>query len=220
MPASALFKPSAFTQILALLTVALYSPISASAQNATVTRSLPAFDKIGISGGFDVVYLKQGDAESVVLDLQGIDADKIETEVKDGQLKIKTKKGSYHNYKAKITVTYRNLKSVANSGSSDIETLSPIKADEFEFASSGSGNFRGELEVKDLDVAISGSSDMTLSGNADTQEIAISGSGNVNARALKGTSADVAISGSGDVRLGVSGKVKTAVSGSGSVSTN
>lgn len=200
-----------------LTTAALLAPICLNAQNSTVTRSLGSFDKIGVSGGFDAVYLKQGDAESVTLDVSGINPDNIETEVKDGTLRIKTKKGNYSNFKAKITVTYRNLKSVANSGSTDIETLTPIKANEFEFASSGSGDFKGELDVKDLDIAISGSCDMNLRGTADDQEIAISGSGDVNAAALKGSTAEVAISGSGDVKLGVSGKVKTAVSGSGTV---
>ena len=200
-----------------LLALLLF-PFCLAAQTSTVTRTLGSFDKIGISGGFDVVFLKQGDAESVTLDLKGIDADKIETEVKNGTLKISTKKGYYSNYKAKITVTYRNLKSLANSGSTDVETLTPIKANEFEFASSGSGDFKGELDVKDLDIAISGSCDMTLRGNADAQELAISGSGDVNASDLKGNAAEVAISGSGDVRLGVSGKIKTAVSGSGTVS--
>lgn len=209
-----------FLPALFLTTAGLLFPFCLVAQNSPVTRSLASFDKIGISGGFDVVFLKQGDAESVSLDVSGIDPENIETEVKDGQLKIKTKKGTYGNYKARVTVTYRNLKALANSGSSDIETLSPIKADEFEFASSGSGDFKGEFDVKDLDIAISGSSDMTLSGKADTQEIAISGSGDVNASALKGSAAEVAISGSGDVRLGVSGKVKTAVSGSGTVTNN
>jgi len=209
-----------FFAFLPALIASLLFPFCLAAQNSTATRSLSSFDKIGISGGFDVVFLKQGDTESVTLDVNGINPDNIETEVKDGALRIKTKKGSYSNYKAKITVTYRNLKSVANSGSSDIETLSPIKADEFEFASSGSGDFKGELNVKDLDIAISGSCDVTLSGNADTQEIAISGSGDVNASALKGSAAEVAISGSGDVRLGVTGKIKTAVSGSGTVTNN
>lgn len=205
---------------LTLLTAGLLFPFCLTAQQSSVTRSLPSFEKIGISGGFDVVFLKQGDAETVTLDVNGIDPDNILTDVKNNTLQIKTKKGNYSNFKAKITVTYRSLKAVANSGSSDIETLTPIKADSFEFASSGSGDFKGELDVKDLDIAISGSSDMTLRGNADEQEIAISGSGDVNASGLKGSTAEVAISGSGDVRLGVSGKVKTAVSGSGTVSND
>lgn len=198
----------------------LLFPFCLLAQNTSVTRSLTDFDKIAISGGFDVVYLQQGDQESVQIEVKGIDPDKIVTEVKNGTLQIHTKKGSYSDMKAKLTVTYRNLKSVANSGSSDIETLSPIKAAEFELASSGSGDFKGELDVKELKIAISGSSDMTLNGQAEMQEIAISGSGDVNASSLKGSAAEVAISGSGDVKLGVNGKVKTAVSGSGVVTNN
>jgi hypothetical protein len=195
-------------------------PFCAIAQNSTVTRSLPSFDKIGISGGYEVVFLREGDAESVSLEVSGTNPDNIETEVKNGTLHIKTKKGNYRNLKAKITITYRTLKSVATSGSSDIVALSPIKADEFEFASSGSGDFKAEFDVKDLDVAISGSSDMTLKGSADEQEFSISGSGDVDATALKGSSAEVSISGSGDVKLNVSGKVKSAVSGSGRVTNN
>ena len=68
-------------------------------------------------------------------------------------------------------------------------------------------------------MAISGSSDMTLSGMAGKQEIAISGSGNIHAENLKGHEAEVAISGSGNVMLGVDGPVQSAVSGSGKVST-
>jgi hypothetical protein len=200
-----------------LTTAGILFPFCLAAQNSSITRSLPSFDKIGISGGYDAVFLQEGDSESVTLEISGIDPDKITTEVKNGTLQISTKKGYYKNFKAKITVTYRNLKSVASSGSTDIVALSPIKANEFELATSGSGDFKGALEVQKLEIAISGSSDMSLSGNAATQEIAISGSGDVDASALKGSAADVAISGSGDVKLNVSGKIKTAVSGSGRV---
>ena len=74
--------------------------------------------------------------------------------------------------------------------------------------------------MKKLEVSISGSSDMTLSGNADRQEYAISGSGDIKANALKGKEAAVAISGSGDVSMNVDGPVRTAVSGSGQVNNN
>jgi hypothetical protein len=182
-----------------------------------ITRSLPSFDRICVSGGNDVVILQEGDVESVKLDVSGIDPKKITTEVRNNTLSIGTKNGSWSNYKARITVTYRRIKEISNSGSTDIVAKSVIKADEFEFNSSGSGDFEGTFDVKDLDIAISGSSDMKLKGKADTQEIAISGSGDVDASNLTGVAADVAISGSGDVKLGVKGRVKTAVSGSGTV---
>jgi hypothetical protein len=186
----------------------------------TVTRTLSSFDKIAISGGYDKVILKEGSAESVNLEVSGIDPDYIITEVKGSTLEVRMKRGSWSNFKAKITITYKSIRSLASSGSSDIVAESVIKGDEFELASSGSGDFTGSFDVRDLEIAISGSSDMTLKGRADEQEIAISGSGDVNASALKGQKAEVAISGSGDVKLSVSGQVKTAVSGSGSVTNN
>lgn len=193
---------------------------NASAQNSTVTRSLSSFDKIGISGGFDAVILKEGSAEGVSLEVSGIDPDKITTEVKGSTLHIGMKRGSYSDFKARITVTYKSLRELANSGSTDVVAESVIKGDEFELASSGSGDFTGTFDVKELEVAISGSSDMKLKGQAGKQEIAISGSGDVDASALKGKEAEVAISGSGDVKLSVSGPVRTSVSGSGNVVNN
>ncbi|MBL7825921.1 MAG: DUF2807 domain-containing protein [Saprospiraceae bacterium] len=185
-----------------------------------VTRTLSSFDKIGISGGYDKVYLKEGDAESIVLETKGIDPENILTEVSEGTLRIKTKNGHWNNFSATLTITYRKLTSIATSGSSDIESLSVIRASDFKLATSGSGDVKAEFDVKNLHVAISGSSDMTLKGKAEEQSIAISGSGDVDASKLNGEAADVAISGSGDVRLGVKGKVKTSVSGSGNVTNN
>ncbi len=190
------------------------------AQGSTVTRSLPAFDELYISGGYDVVELKQGDTEMVVLEVSGIDPDNIITEVKNGKLEIKNKRGTYRNFRARMTVTFKNIQSIKNSGSTDVKALSNLKANSFSLSSSGSGDFSGSFEVKDLSVSISGSSDMKLSGNAENQKIAISGSGDVDAKELKGASASVSISGSGDVRLGVKGQISTTVSGSGRVTND
>ncbi|MCB0544304.1 MAG: DUF2807 domain-containing protein [Saprospiraceae bacterium] len=186
----------------------------------TDTRSLSSFDKIAVSGGFETLILKEGSSESVTIEATGINADKIKTEVHGGTLEIGMKRGNHGHYKAKITVTYRSLKEIANSGSTDIEAVSVIKGERFEFAGSGSGDFKGSFDVDKLEIAISGSSDMKLNGKAQKQEIAISGSGDVDASGLKGKEASVAISGSGDVKLNVDGPVRSSVSGSGNVSNN
>ena len=209
-------KSCIFTTALSALFLFCFS---ANAQT-TVTRSLSSFDKIAVSGGFDKLILKEGSAEGVTLEVSGIDPDNIKTEVKGSTLEIGMKKGHWSNFKAKITVTYKSIREIASSGSTDIVAESVIKGNHFELASSGSGDFTGSFDVSELEVAISGSSDMTLKGHAEEQEIAISGSGDVNASELKGKQAEVAISGSGDVKLGVSGQVKTAVSGSGRVTNN
>ena len=206
-------KTRIFTVLLGMFTLlnaALF------AQNTT-TRTLPAFDKIAISGGYEKVTLKEGSAESVTIEADGINPDDVITEVKGSTLKIGMKKGWYKNGKINISVTYRALRELSNSGSSDIVAATPIKGDYFEFNSSGSGDFTGGFDVKNLEVNISGSSDMKLSGKAEKQAIAISGSGDIDAKELSGSEASVAISGSGDVALHVSGSVQTSVSGSGKV---
>jgi len=201
------------------LFLAFVLPAFLTAQS-TVTRSLSAFSRISVSGGYDEVILKEGNAESVSMTVSGIDPDRITTEVEDGQLKIGMKRGSYSNFKARIVVTYRKIEALGNSGSSNITAESVIKADQFKMSSSGSGDFKGEFDVAKLKISISGSSDMKLKGVADEQEISISGSGDVKADQLRGKSAEVSISGSGDVELNVSGNVRTRVSGSGNVNNN
>jgi hypothetical protein len=183
----------------------------------TVNRNLESFDQIDISGGFDQVFLKAGDAESVSLEVSGVDPDKIITEVKSHTLHVGMKNGNYNHMKSKITITYKSIKALHSSGSSDIATVNTIKADDLSMHFSGSGNMNGDLDVNRLDVRLSGSSDMVFKGRAEHQRFSISGSGDIKAGTLNGKDADVAISGSGDVRLSVDGPVNSHVSGSGEV---
>lgn len=198
---------------------ALFLTANLFAQNPS-TRSLTSFDKITISGGFEKVVLTSGASESIAIDAPGVDPEDVITEVKGNSLEVRMKKGVHKDHKIRLNITYRHLSEVNNSGSSDIEASSAIKGESFEFHSSGSGDFTGAFDVKNLKIKISGSSDMKISGKADKQAIAISGSGDVNARDLAGSEASVAISGSGDVALHVNGPVKTSVSGSGSVNNH
>ncbi len=187
------------------------------AQKNTETRPLQTFEKISVAGGFDQVTLQEGSEEKIVLEVSGTELDKVITEVKGKTLDIRMKKGNYHNVKIRLTITYRKIDEISTSGSTDIVAATTIKGESLTINTSGSGSFKGALDVRKFEVNISGSSDISVSGQADKQAYAISGSGDVNAGGLKGQSADVAISGSGDVELNVSGPVKTAISGSGSV---
>ena len=205
-----------FRLCLLLITICLLQS-GLTAQTATSTRQVVGFEKVAISGGFDAVILKEGDVESVVLETSDIDQDKITTEVQDNVLQIGMKKGRYSNFRARITVTYRRLTEVRNSGSSDVEIASIVRADAFEISSSGSGNFKGAFEVQRLEAKISGSSEMKFSGRADRQTYAISGSGEIQAGDLAGKEAEVAVSGSGEVHLHINGPVRQVVSGSGEV---
>jgi hypothetical protein len=203
-----------------LATLFCFATASLSAQSAKETRQVGAFDEISISGGYDNLTIREGNEESVTIEASGVQLDKIVTKVKGKTLEIGMKNGSYRNCKINIAITYKHIETINNSGSTDVVVETPIKGDSFTFNTSGSGNFKGSVQVKKLEINISGSSNIDISGQAEAQEYAISGSGDVDASKCNGKSADVAISGSGDVALNVNGAVQTSVSGSGHVRNN
>ena len=199
------------------LTLLIFSLCSVAIQaQKTETRSLESFNAVAISGGFEVV-LQSGSKEEIKIETSGVDADKVETRVENNTLKVGMKRGSYNNAKIKLTITYEDLTSIVNSGSSDIVATSTLKGSEFSCVTSGSGDFKGSFDVSDLSVVISGSGDFKMSGTATNQSYVISGSGDIHASDLKGQTADIKISGSGDVALHIDGSIKQKISGSGNV---
>lgn len=170
--------------------------ILAFGQN-TESRSVDSFHKLAVSGNFETLILEK-DREGVELRGSASDLEKIEIENDGKTLEIKVKKRKKLRGKVYVAVGFQELTRIANSGSTDIISKSTIEGDAFALAFSGSGDFEGSFDVETLKVAISGSADFDLEGRADHQTIAISGSG--------------------DVDLNVSGRVKSAVSGSGDVS--
>lgn len=206
--------------LLYLLAVTLLLSTGAlTAQNNVKTCALDPFSIVNLAGGFDHVTFEAGNAPKLIIESNDpkIDLSEVEAQVHKNTLNIDMARNRASRMsKIRITIIYTELKSVNNSGTTDI-TFKPMKAEEFTFNSSGSGDMQGEFEVQKLSVNVSGSADMTLSGKARDQYFAVSGSGDINATDLRGETADVAVSGSGDVTLNVSGKVRSAVSGSGNI---
>jgi len=183
------------------------------------TRNLSSFDEVGVSGNLDV-YLERGNNESVRIEVRGIDPSEIRTEVRDGKLKIyrKSRIRWGGNVKGKIYVTYRNLRGLQSSGSSDIYGYDPINAEQFKIGCSGSGNITlDDLNANELTVHVSGSSDIRLAGNVDSQELHISGSGDYDAFDLECRETTISISGSGNAEVVAHQSLKVSVSGSGDV---
>lgn len=191
---------------------------TAFAQN-TETRNLSSFSRvsIGISGD---VELREGNQSSIKIQATGVDLSEIETEVLGNKLRIRWKRG-YRNWRrrarVKVWLTYKSLNEVGIAGSADVIAKSVIRGNDLYLKISGSGNFEGQIAVKNLETKISGSGRLNISGNTNSQMIGISGSGSVRAYELKSNSAEVRISGSGSARLSVKNALTARISGSGSV---
>ena len=183
------------------------------------TKDVGSFEEIGVSGAFDI-YLVKGKEGHLDIKIEDNLLPYLVTEVDNGQLKIKWKKGTSISTRkgVVITVQFESINGVGLTGSGDIVSKDLIKADHFKVAISGSGDMDLEVESNSLRAAVSGSGDIVLKGSTKSFEAAVAGSGDISAFHLKSDNAEIKVSGSGDVELTVQNELKARVSGSGDIS--
>ncbi len=169
---------------------------------------------LGIHGD---LYLTQGSPQKVIVQAEK-NLDEIETEVRDGVLRIKTDNWNSRIKGVKIWITMPEVESLNVSGSGDLLAETSIDAEELDLKVSGSGKIKiPELKAEEIGAAISGSGDVILAGAAEEMEIRISGSGDVHAEGLKVSECGIKISGSGSCKIDATGELDVSVSGSGNV---
>lgn len=121
-----------------------------------------------------------------------------------------------------VTLTDGRLSMTETTGWRSIDgddlTITVTAPDVRRFTLAGSG----DLSIRDydrdtLEVAISGSGDVDAAGRARTVTASVDGSGHADLEYVEATDADARVSGSGDVDLAASGAVTANVSGSGDV---
>ena len=194
--------------------------IKGNGNTITQTRQTANYDKVSVSGSFDV-QLVRGEEGEITLKGEENLLEHIEVYVKNNVLILKVKENinlsSSWNKTITIEVPVIEITGVKLSGSGDISTQTTLKATDFNAAVSGSGDISLAIEATNLYVQISGSGDINLSGSADDLTVKVSGSGDVNAYDVAAQDATVTVSGSADVTLTVKGTLNAKVSGSGDI---
>lgn len=183
-------------------------------------RTVGNFTSIGSSGSWDVM-VAYGSSNSVQVEADENLQQYVETKVDDGMLKIKASKNVNLKSSKKITiyVTLSKLTGISLSGSGDIIGNGKFDNDgSGVFRLSGSGNIKiGFNKMKDVEVSISGSGNIHLSGTANKVTAKISGSGNADCSELIADDVSASISGSGNVKAQANKSVDASIAGSGNV---
>ncbi|MGD1945264.1 MAG: head GIN domain-containing protein [Croceivirga sp.] len=214
------------TLALALLTIGLsnaqWKRIKGNGKTVTVDRSVGEYDRVALAGWFDVELVDGNEGELTLTGESNL-LEYIKTEVKDGKLLIKQKKGvnlkpSNWNDGILIVVPVENIDAVTLSGSGDIVGKTILKSDNFKTSISGSGDITLEVEAKSVDASMSGSGDMNLSGRTTDFEVSVSGSGDIRAYGLEADFVEAQVSGSADIKVSANEMLKARVSGSGDIS--
>ena len=191
--------------------------------NGHVTKeSRPAsgYTAISSSGSWDVM-VAYGESNNIQIEGDENLLPYIETKVEDGKLIIRNKKNVNLHSRNKIVVyvSLTRLTGVSLSGSGDIIGEGKFNNEGVtDFKISGSGHIKLAFnKIKEVEVSISGSGNMRLSGSANSVQARISGSGNADCADLICDDASAHVNGSGNVKLNVNKSVDASISGSGNV---
>ncbi|MEM7379871.1 MAG: head GIN domain-containing protein [Bacteroidota bacterium] len=204
-----------------LLTILLISFLSNAIAQSTERRDVGDYDQVSVSGWFDVT-LVEGTEGEITLEGKSSQLKYIDTEVRDGRLKIEWTKRTninpfYSFSKVYITVPVEDIDAVYLSGSGSVIGEKALNADRFSAKLSGSGKIELDLVTEKINTAISGSGDIILSGKTTDLDVEVSGSGDVKAFGLEADFVAASISGSADVNVNAKEKIWARISGSGDV---
>ena len=195
-----------------------YGKIKGDGNVINETREVSNFDKISVSGSFDIDLVK-GNEGLIKIKIEKNLLPYLITEVENGKLKIRWKRGTNVNTNrgVHLIVHFKEINDIASSGSSDINSNDLIKTDNLGVAVSGSGNISLQVDVDELNARVSGSGDLEFKGTADNFKAAMSGSGDIEAFSLETNTANLKISGSADITISVKEELYARVSGSGDI---
>lgn len=174
-----------FILIIAFLIIANFS----FSQNGE-TRELKNFDKIVVIGNIDVELIN-GDNETAELVLENIDADQIITDIRKRTLKIRLKSLFYKNYKVKIKINYKILRSIVASASAKISSDDILKIDKLDLKANSASKINLNIDVNVLNATASQGSVITLKGDAEYQKSVVNSGAELLFEDLDTENADV-----------------------------
>lgn len=175
------------------------------------------FQRIVLNGSHEVV-VSVGGAPSVRAEGPRRKLERMEVEVRDGTLRIGTRRGSLFSFDSgaiRVRVTVPSLAGADIRGSGDIR-VDRVAGERFEGRVAGSGALEiGELETRHASFDLAGSGDISATGQAEAVALRLAGSGDASLGGLAVRRAQVNIAGSGDASVNASERVVGRIAGSG-----
>ena len=188
------------------------------------TRNVETFTKLSfrVPGK---LFLRQGSTQKVELEGAKDVLAEVDTEVSDGKLVIGHDGGRWLDWhwdndeKVNVYITVKDLKAIAVAGSGDLIAETKFNATDLELTVSGSGSLKMDADASGMmDINVSGSGNIDLTGKCADFASRVSGSGKIVSHVTIGNRAEFNVSGSGKIiASGTAKRVKTSISGSGRV---
>lgn len=212
MKRTAIIWPFALCLLLAL--TACFHGVRGSGVRKTEKRDLPAFTSIETSGAFEVRVDCQKPA-SFELEADDNLLPLVQTEVRDGVLRVTTTKGYSSNGGIVLRVTVPDLARIKSTGAGKFN-ISNLKNDQFEIQSTGAATVVASGQSKSLMISSTGAGKIDAHDlRASDATVKVTGAAGVDVYATDAL--DVTVSGAGRVTYSGNPKVSKKVSGAGQV---
>lgn len=183
-------------------------------------REAKNFHGIFLSSAFDV-YLTQGNEEAVAVSASDQKyKERIIVEVRNGVLYLGYDyKGSWgnDNHKLKAYISFKQIDRLKISGACDVVMTGVLQAKDLQLELSGASDMKGRLDVEKLTVELSGASDISLSGKTKEMDIVASGASTLKGFDLSADRCNAHASGASDIRITVNKELTAQASGASDV---
>jgi len=151
-----------------------------SGKLSTETRNAGVFSKITVSGPFNVT-VKQDSVASIKVTGDDNLMKEIKTNISGDELEIKTEDGVCPSGQVSVSISTKSLSSIKTSGTVKLASDGKITTKDMAFDFSGSTKANMDLNADNVSTAGSGLTDLTLTGQAVSHKMNLSGSGQVDA---------------------------------------
>ncbi len=158
------------------------------------------FSRVEISRGLDVYLTKSKDV-SLEIEADENLHELIQTEVKDGVLKITSSKNIWSASAKKVHLHVDHLSDIGINSGADVRTRNTFVSDELRLSISSGASAEMDLNVENLSCNISSGADIKLSGEAENFTVSSSSGSDVKAYELNARNCRADASSGSDIKL-------------------
>jgi hypothetical protein len=173
-----------------------------SGKPATETRDAGVFSKLDIAGPFTVTIKQDSIASIKVTGDDNLMGD-IKTHISGDMLEIKTDDGICPSGQINVAISTKTLSLIRAAGTVNLSSDGKITTKDMEFALSGSSKMNMSLNADNVTTTGSGVTDITLTGQAVSHKMVLSGTGQVDALNFVVGQYRVESSGATDLKINV-----------------
>ena len=175
------------------------SSVSGNRNVITETRKInDDFTKVEVGQGIQL-FITQEDNVSLVVEADENLHDLIETEVRNGVLKISSRRNIRRAKSKKVYLSMPNINAIKATSGSDVVTENTIKADAFDVHVSSGADAKIDVNAETVNSSSSSGADLRIKGTANSFTAKASSGSSIRAYSLESKSANVRVSSGADI---------------------